>query len=356
MGPWRREGRDPCTHLALGSSRSRIGVLPGAGLALGGGSRSEDSRNPTGRRPVPICAPGSLCAPVDDLTRPLLEWVAEPSGRLWDVACGRWQHPAERHLRRDVRRPPRLLRRPRHRRRTRRPVRPPRPGLAPDRLLPSPHRRPVRSGRRGEGAHRGGRRRRGRRLPPVRRPASRRAPGPGGRAGRRHRRRLHPSARRPHRLAVRPGGQAALPPRDHLVRCRRLAVLHRGAPRPTIQDHAYEGLRGHARLRPIDRDTTVAPASPPSRHRATRPATSVSWSPPAATGRSCSATRSPARCSWTSRPGTPSATSTRTSPTGPASTWRELEGENTSGAGARFPELKFGRVLEGKGRRWWQPA
>jgi hypothetical protein len=36
--------------------------------------------------------------------------------------------------------------------------------------------------------------------------------------------------------------------------------------------------------------------------------------------------------------------------------WRELEGENTSGAGAHFPELKFGRVLEGKGRRWWQPA
>ena len=98
------------------------------------------------------------------------------------------------------------------------------------------------------------------------------------------------------------------------------------------------------------------PASPPSRHRVIRPATSVSWSPPAVTGPSCSATRSPARCSWTSRPGTPSATSTRTSPTGPASTWRELEGENTSGAGARFPELKFGRVLEGKGRRWWQPA
>ena len=33
--------------------------------------------------------------------------------------------------------------------------------------------------------------------------------------------------------------------------------------------------------------------------------------------------------------------------------WRERKGENTSGAGAHFPELKFGRVLKGKGRRWW---
>jgi hypothetical protein len=33
--------------------------------------------------------------------------------------------------------------------------------------------------------------------------------------------------------------------------------------------------------------------------------------------------------------------------------WRELEGENVSGAGAHFPELKFGRVLEGNGKRWW---
>jgi len=33
--------------------------------------------------------------------------------------------------------------------------------------------------------------------------------------------------------------------------------------------------------------------------------------------------------------------------------WRELDGENITGAGANFPELKFGRVLDGKGRRWW---
>jgi glyoxylase-like metal-dependent hydrolase (beta-lactamase superfamily II) len=33
--------------------------------------------------------------------------------------------------------------------------------------------------------------------------------------------------------------------------------------------------------------------------------------------------------------------------------WRELEGEDVTGAGAHFPELRFGRVLTGSGRRWW---
>jgi hypothetical protein len=32
--------------------------------------------------------------------------------------------------------------------------------------------------------------------------------------------------------------------------------------------------------------------------------------------------------------------------------WRELEGERTLGAGAHFPELRFGRVLPGTARRW----
>ena len=32
--------------------------------------------------------------------------------------------------------------------------------------------------------------------------------------------------------------------------------------------------------------------------------------------------------------------------------FRELEGENTYGAGAHFPELQFGRVLAGEMRRW----
>jgi len=33
--------------------------------------------------------------------------------------------------------------------------------------------------------------------------------------------------------------------------------------------------------------------------------------------------------------------------------WRELEGDDITGAGSHFPELKFGRVLRGSGKRWW---
>ncbi len=33
--------------------------------------------------------------------------------------------------------------------------------------------------------------------------------------------------------------------------------------------------------------------------------------------------------------------------------WRELEGDGTLGTGAHFPELQFGRVLRGDGRRYW---
>jgi hypothetical protein len=33
--------------------------------------------------------------------------------------------------------------------------------------------------------------------------------------------------------------------------------------------------------------------------------------------------------------------------------FRELEDEATVGAGAHFPELRFGRVLVGRGRRWF---
>jgi glyoxylase-like metal-dependent hydrolase (beta-lactamase superfamily II) len=33
--------------------------------------------------------------------------------------------------------------------------------------------------------------------------------------------------------------------------------------------------------------------------------------------------------------------------------WRELEDGQTVAAGAHFPELQFGRILAGTGRRWW---
>ena len=33
--------------------------------------------------------------------------------------------------------------------------------------------------------------------------------------------------------------------------------------------------------------------------------------------------------------------------------WRELEEDRTTGVGAHFPELQFGRVLPGTARRWF---
>ena len=33
--------------------------------------------------------------------------------------------------------------------------------------------------------------------------------------------------------------------------------------------------------------------------------------------------------------------------------WQELEGDRTTGVGAHFPGLEFGRVLRGEGRRYW---
>jgi hypothetical protein len=33
--------------------------------------------------------------------------------------------------------------------------------------------------------------------------------------------------------------------------------------------------------------------------------------------------------------------------------WRELENERTTGVGAHFPELQFGRVLAGAARHWY---
>jgi glyoxylase-like metal-dependent hydrolase (beta-lactamase superfamily II) len=36
--------------------------------------------------------------------------------------------------------------------------------------------------------------------------------------------------------------------------------------------------------------------------------------------------------------------------------WREVEGTADVVAGAHFPELQFGRVLAGAGRRWFTPV
>jgi hypothetical protein len=35
------------------------------------------------------------------------------------------------------------------------------------------------------------------------------------------------------------------------------------------------------------------------------------------------------------------------------SLWRELEGTDTLAVAAHFPDLQFGRVLAGQGKRYW---
>jgi glyoxylase-like metal-dependent hydrolase (beta-lactamase superfamily II) len=124
-----------------------------------------------------------------------------------------------------------------------------------------------------------------------------------------------------------------------------------------IQDYIREGFRLHAddaRLRPIDRDTTVAPG------------VTAIQAPGHTPGHLCVVVASDGQralllgdaitcpvqldeATWHSigdvDPGLAGRTRERL--------WRELEGDDVSGAGAHFPELKFGRVLGGSGKRWW---
>lgn len=126
---------------------------------------------------------------------------------------------------------------------------------------------------------------------------------------------------------------------------------------PRIQEHVQQGFRshaGHARLRPIDRDTTVAPGI-----------TAVQ-TPGHTPGHLCVVVSSEGRralllgdavtCpvqldepTWHSIGDVDPELADRTR----EHLWRELEGEDVIGTGAHFPELKFGRVLEGSGTRWW---
>lgn len=126
---------------------------------------------------------------------------------------------------------------------------------------------------------------------------------------------------------------------------------------PLVQDHIHQGFRMHAddaRLRPIDRDTSVAPGI-----------TAVQ-APGHTPGHLCVVVSSQGQralllgdaitcpvqldeAAWHSigdvDPGLADRTRERL--------WRELEGEDVTGAGSHFPELKFGRVLNGSGKRWW---
>ncbi|HSK96343.1 MAG TPA: MBL fold metallo-hydrolase [Euzebyales bacterium] len=126
---------------------------------------------------------------------------------------------------------------------------------------------------------------------------------------------------------------------------------------PPIHDHIREGLRRHAgggRLRLIDRDTAVAPGI------------TAILTPGHTPGHLCvvvssrdqralllgDAVTCPVQLdepTWHSIGDVDPALADRTR----ERLWRELEGEDVTGVGAHFPELRFGRVLTGSGRRWW---
>jgi glyoxylase-like metal-dependent hydrolase (beta-lactamase superfamily II) len=126
---------------------------------------------------------------------------------------------------------------------------------------------------------------------------------------------------------------------------------------PLIQDHIHHGFRGHAgdaRLRPIDQDVTVAPGI------------TAIQAPGHTPGHLCVVVASDGQralllgdaitcpvqldeSAWHSIGDVDPGLADRTREW----LWRELEGENVTGTGAHFPELRFGRVLGGNGKRWW---
>jgi glyoxylase-like metal-dependent hydrolase (beta-lactamase superfamily II) len=118
--------------------------------------------------------------------------------------------------------------------------------------------------------------------------------------------------------------------------------------------HGFRSQHGSHRLQPLDRDTLVAPGL------------TALLSPGHTPGHLCvvvasgeerglllgDAVTCPAQLdepSWHSLGDVDPHLADRTR----ERLWRELEGERTVGAGAHFPELRFGRVLTGSGRRWW---
>jgi glyoxylase-like metal-dependent hydrolase (beta-lactamase superfamily II) len=123
------------------------------------------------------------------------------------------------------------------------------------------------------------------------------------------------------------------------------------------QDYIRQGFRAHAgdpRLRPIDRDTPVAPGI------------TAIQTPGHTPGHLCVVVSSDGQralllgdaitcpvqldeSAWHSIGDVDPALADRTR----QRLWRELEGEDITGAGSHFPELRFGRVLRGRGKRWW---
>jgi glyoxylase-like metal-dependent hydrolase (beta-lactamase superfamily II) len=126
-----------------------------------------------------------------------------------------------------------------------------------------------------------------------------------------------------------------------------------GHMRPHIRA-GFHGLAPTARLRPIDGDTTVAPgvtAVPAPGHTPGHLCVVVSSGPDRALllGDAVTCPVQLDEPTWHSMGDVDPALADRTR----LRLWRELEDGRTVGAGAHFPELRFGRVLTGVGRRWW---
>jgi len=126
---------------------------------------------------------------------------------------------------------------------------------------------------------------------------------------------------------------------------------------PLMQDYIRQGFRMHAndaRLRPIDRDTSVAPGITAIQTPGHTPGhfcvvVSSDGERALLLGDAITCPVQLDESTWHSIGDVDPSLANRTR----QRLWRELEGEDVTGTGSHFPELKFGRVLNGSGKRWW---
>lgn len=122
-----------------------------------------------------------------------------------------------------------------------------------------------------------------------------------------------------------------------------------------MADHIRQGFRTRSasRLRPIDQDTAIAPgitALPAPGHTPGHLCIVISSGQDRALllGDAVTCPIQLDEPAWHSMADVDPELADRTR----QRLWRELEDERTVGAGAHFPELRFGRVLPGAARRW----
>jgi glyoxylase-like metal-dependent hydrolase (beta-lactamase superfamily II) len=125
----------------------------------------------------------------------------------------------------------------------------------------------------------------------------------------------------------------------------------------TMAAHIRAGFRSAAhapRIRPVDQDTTIAPgitAIPAPGHTPGHLCVVISSGQDRALllGDAVTCPIQLDEPTWHSMSDVDPSLADRTR----ERLWRELDDERTIGAGAHFPELRFGRVLPGTARRWF---